>query len=308
MIFRVDLRFFLLYPIVLVFLMSCGVCPLFAGETTSFSGITEPINDVTLSLDVTGAIRSIFFKEGALLKKGQAILKLDNTLESLEVKRRKLIWESKAEVNAAIERMITLKSLLESTRALYESTGSVSKEELDEKELDYKLALAEQERLEIAEERERVEYEMAVETLRKQTLFSPINGAIIELFLDIGEICEVNQALVRVVDTSRCFFVCNIEERLGMELTMGQSVHLEIQTGSKSLKKKGTIVFISPVVDPASGLLKVKAQFDNSGGEIWPGVSGFMFLKQRATSNEQQATSNKQQATREQQRNESDYQ
>ncbi len=95
--------------------------------------------------------------------------------------------------------------------------------------------------------------------------------------------------------------MCNIEERLGMKLTKGQSVHLEIQTGSKSLKKKGTIVFVSPVVDPASGLLKVKAQFDNSGGEIWPGVSGFMFLKQ-------QATSNKQQATREQQRNESDYQ
>ena len=281
-----DHRSFLLYVIVLVSLLSCGLCPLYAGETTSFSGITEPINDVTLSLDVTGAIRSVFFKEGAPLKKGQAIIELDNTLESLEVKRRKLIWESKAEVNAAIERMITLKSLLESTRALYESTGSVSKEELDEKELDYKLALAEQNRLEIAEERERVEYEMAVETLRKRTLLSPINGVIIELFLDTGEICEANQALVRIVDTSKCFFVCNLEERLGMKLKMGQSVHLEIQTGSNSLKKKGIIVFVSPVVDPASGLFEVKAQFDNSGGEIYPGVSGFMFVKQRATSNE----------------------
>ena len=283
MIFCVDHRSFVLYPIVLVFLVSCGACPLFAGETTSFSGITEPINDVTLSLDVTGAIRSIFFKEGAPLKKGQAIIELDNTLESLEVKRRKLIWESKAEVHAAIERVITLKSLLESTRALYESTGSVSKEELDEKELDYKLALAEQNRLEIAEERERVEYEMAVETLRKRTLLSPINGVIIELFLDTGEICEANQALVRIVDTSKCFFVCNIEERLGMKLKTGQSVHLEIQTGLKSLKKKGIIVFVSPVVDPASGLFEVKAQFDNSGGEICPGVSGSMFLKQQAT-------------------------
>ncbi|MEA3416873.1 MAG: efflux RND transporter periplasmic adaptor subunit [Thermodesulfobacteriota bacterium] len=270
---------FLQSVIVLVFLLSCGVYPLFAGETISVSGITEPINDVTLSLDVSGAIRSIFFKEGALLKKGQAILEVDNRLENLEVKRRKLIWESKAEVNAALERVITLKSLLESTRVLYENTGSVSKEELDEKELDYKLALAEQERLEIAEERERVEHEMAVETLRKRTLFSPINGVIIELFLDLGETCEANQALVRVVNTSKCFFVCNIEERLGRELRMGQSVYIELQTGSKSLKKKGTIAFVSPVVDPASGLLEVKVQFDNSGGEIWPGVSGFMFLK-----------------------------
>ena len=171
-----------------------------------------------------------------------------------------------------------MESLLKSTRALYNSTGSVSKEELDEKELDFKLAVAELKRLEIEEEREKVEYKMAVETLRKRTLFSPINGVVVELFLDIGEICEANQALVRVVDTSRCFFVCNIEERLGMKLTKGQSVHLEIQTGSKSLKKKGIIVFVSPVVDSASGLLEVKARFDNSGGEICPGVSGFMFL------------------------------
>lgn len=301
MILRADAhRSFLLWVIVLAFLLSCGVYPLFAEETISFSGITEPINDVTLSLDVAGAIRSIFFKEGVLLKKGMAILELDNTLENLEVKRRKLIWESKAEVNAAIERVITLKSLLESTRALYESTGSISKEELDEKELDYKLALAEQERLEIAEERERVEYEMAVETLRKRTLFSPINGVIIELFLDIGEICEANQAVVRVVDTSRCFFVCNIEERLGRELRMGQSVRLEIQTGTKSLKKRGTIAFVSPVVDPASGLLKVKAQFDNSGGEIWPGVSGFMFLNKVKAQNSKSKADNEQRATKEQ--------
>ena len=279
MILLVDAhRFFSLCVIILAFFLSCGVSSLYAGETISVSGITESINDVTLSVDVIGAIRSIFFKEGALLKKGCAILELDNILEKLELKRRKLIWESKAEVNAALDRVTILKSFFESTQALYESTGSVSKEELDEKELDYKLALAEQKRLEIAEELEKVEYEMAVKTLRKRTLFSPINGFIIELFLDTGETCEENQALVRVVDTSRCFFVCNIEERLEIELTMGQSVHLEIQTGSKSLKKKGTIVFISPVVDPASGLLKVKAQFDNSGGEIWPGVSGFMFL------------------------------
>ena len=37
----------------------------------------------------------------------------------------------------------------------------------------------------------------------------------------------------------------------------------------------GKIVFISPVVDPASGLQKVKVLFDNAEGKIRPGVSGF---------------------------------
>ena len=41
----------------------------------------------------------------------------------------------------------------------------------------------------------------------------------------------------------------------------------------------GTVVFVSPVVDPASGLLEVKAEFDNKEGEVRPGIAGVMLLK-----------------------------
>ena len=43
--------------------------------------------------------------------------------------------------------------------------------------------------------------------------------------------------------------------------------------------KKGRIVFVCPVVDPASGLLKVKAVFDNQDEEIHLGVAGVMYLE-----------------------------
>ncbi len=162
--------------------------PLIMGqEKISISGVTEAIKDVTLSLSVAGTVSSIFVKEGSTVKRGQIILELDKRLEELEVARRKLIWESKTELVAAEARVLTMKSRLESTRKLFEGTKSVSREELEEKELEHKLAVAEKDRLEIEEERQRIEYEMARETLNKRRLASPISGIIIKLFLDEGE-------------------------------------------------------------------------------------------------------------------------
>jgi len=213
-----------------VSILACGASPSYGQERLSASGITEPIKDVTLSVSMAGTIATIFFKEGAHIEKGQSILELDNKLEELEVERRKLLWECKAEVESAAAQVATLKSLLESTRELFKSTASVSKEELEKMELEYELAIAEHQRLD-------------------------------------------------VVDTSKCLFVCNVEEWIGRTLRKGQSVHLRIRTGSKSTAKKGTIVFASPVVDPASGLLEVKAKFDNRDGAVRPGVAGVILLK-----------------------------
>lgn len=269
----------LLALIASVSILAWGESASYGQERLSISGITEPIKDVTLSLSVAGTISTIFFKEGARIEEGQTILELDNKLEELEVARRKLLWESKAEVESAAEQVATSTLLLESTRELFQSTASVSKEELEKMELEHKLAVAEHKRLQIAEERERIEYEMALQNLYKRSLKSPINGTLIKLFLQEGESCEPQQPLAHVVDTSRCRFVCNMEEWIGRTLRKGQPVDLKIRTGARSVAKNGRIVFVSPVADPASGLLEIKAEFDNRGSTVRPGVAGVMLLK-----------------------------
>jgi membrane fusion protein, multidrug efflux system len=250
-------------------------------EPLSISGITEPIGDVTLSATIIGTISTIFIKEGMPVKKGEVILDLDKKVDDLEVERRKLIWENKSEVKAAAARVSTLKSMLDSTRELFNSTGSVSREDLEKLQLEYEVALSEKERLESAEERERIEYEMSRETAYKRSVRSPIQGTVIKLFLDEGESCQENQPLVHVVDTSRGLFVSNVEEWIGRTLKKGQTVDLKIKTGNESTTKLGTVIFVSPVVDPASGLLEVKAEFDNSDGSVRPGISGSLLLRPR---------------------------
>lgn len=250
----------------------------FGQQQLSVAGITEPITDITLNAIAEGTIAKIHFTEGATVKKGQAILELDKRLEALEVGRRKLVWESKAELEAAAAQAATLKALLASTRELFESTRSVSKDELIRLELEYKLAVSEKQRLEVTEIREKIEYEMALETLARRSLRAPIQGTIIKLFLDKGESCEQTQPLVHLVNTSKCIFVCNIEEWAGRTLEKGQTVDLKIKIGSDTVDKKGTVIFASPVVDSASGLLEVKAAFDNTDGTVRPGISGDLIL------------------------------
>ena len=92
-------------------------------------------------------------------------------------------------------------------------------------------------------------------------------------------VSEAYQPLVRVVDTRQCYFVCNLEAKAAGRLKCGQGVKLEIETAPAPVHIEGKIVFLSPVVDPASGLQKVKVLFDNPEGKICPGVAGKMHLE-----------------------------
>ncbi|MEW6302146.1 MAG: efflux RND transporter periplasmic adaptor subunit [Verrucomicrobiota bacterium] len=248
---------------------------------TAAPGITEPFLDVTVSATVPGTIAKIHAKEGDFVKEKDVVIQLEQKPEELEVGRRRLIWESKVELNAAAEQMKRLKIDSEATRKLYETTKSVSREEMEKKELEYKVAVAEHERLLIAEQREKIEYDLALEQLERRKIPSPLTGYVAQLFFDAGEDCKAQEPLARIVDTRRCYFTANIDARLSERLKPGQTVKLEIDAGATPTVVQAQITFISPVVDPASGLLRVRALFDNPDGKVRPGVAGRMFIAEK---------------------------
>jgi len=212
------------------------------------SGITEPICDVMLAPSVPGLVGAWKLKEGDFVKEGEPIIELDKKLEELETERRRLAMENK-------------KSDWEALKTLFaKSSISVKKEELDKAETDYKIAA--------------IEFEMAAEQLRKRSITAPCSGFVAEIARDPGESCQAYQPVVRVVDTRQCYLVCNIEAKTTGRLKPGQRVKLEIEATSSPLPLQGKITFISPIVDPASGLQKIKVLFENADAHVRPGVAG----------------------------------
>jgi RND family efflux transporter MFP subunit len=226
-----------------------AVASLALAESRPVQGITEPFLDVTLSPTVQGIIHERHFKEGDEVQEGKVILELDSTLEELETQRRKEVMERN-------------RTDFESTRTLFEKTKSVSKDELDKRQMEYRVAVAE---LGIAEEQ-----------FKRRRILAPFTGTIVEIFLQSGANCEPYQPLVRLVDTKRCYFVGHIDGAAAGDLKIGQKVQVQVQ--GRAEKIPAAISFIAPVVDSASGLAKVKAIFENADGRVRPGIAGVMLL------------------------------
>ena len=237
-------------------------------------GITEPYQDAAVSSTVAGTIVAVKAKEGEFVHEGDVVMELDNALEALEVQRRKLVWDSKVEVEAARDKVETLKKDLEGTRTLYATTKSVSQDDLQKKELDYQLAVADMNALLVAEDREQLEYQIAKAQLERKLIRAPFDGTIVELKLKEGEGCTQQQPLFRIVDTRRCRLVAYLDQTSALKMKQGRAVSLRIIEADGPVAVQGSVEFVSPLVDASSGLRQVKVVFDNPDGRIRPGVPG----------------------------------
>ncbi len=227
-----------------------GLTPLHA-QTLQITGITEPYLDVTLGLADAGIIRNQYFKEGDRVKQGDVILELDKNLEKLEVQRRKAIMDQD-------------KMIHDSTRELSETTKSVSQEDL------IKASESGLQKWLWAPPITVPKFEACVQQLADRQLVAPFSGAITEVLLKPGAAVAPYQPLVRLVDVSRCYFVGHIDGTAASQFRLDQPVKIAVEGGQTV---EGKVCYISPVVDAASGLARIKVIFDNQGGEIRPGLA-----------------------------------
>jgi RND family efflux transporter MFP subunit len=220
-------------------------------------GITEAYFDATLSAPVAGILGKHFFKEGDSVEAGQVIVELDKRMEELEVARRQTVLDNSAEV-------------LRRTEELAARTRSVAKEELDKHRAEHRIAQA--------------ELDLANEQLRRRQVIAPFPGVIADLFnLDSGEGCQPQTPIARLVDTRRCWLVINLEARRAQTLHVGQRLNLRLESEIGPRTVDAEVRFISPVADPASGLVRVKAVFDNAEAKIPAGITATVRLPAETT-------------------------
>ena len=221
---------------------------LLGADPTWISGVTEPIKDVTLAFPIVGVVGARPLEEGTPVRKDQVVIELDKQLEELDLERKRLARELAA---SELER---LKSLAQ------RNAISVSKEEIEKKRSEFEIT--------------KVDHELAGAVLKRRQLLSPIDGQVAQFYKDFGEKCEDQQPVVRIVDTRRCHLVANLEPRLAQSLRLNQKVSVEVLVGESPVTVEATLIYLSPVADAASGLLRIKALFENPEGRIRPGVAG----------------------------------
>lgn len=213
--------------------------------------LTEPVRDVRMSSIVPGMVAQIHYGEGAFVPKDEVILALESRSEELDIQRRSVMVD-------------TLKASLDRSEMLLENTSSISMEEVDEARSEYQLAV--------------IELELARDALSKKQMVAPFSGVLTDLLMEVGEFCEPPQPILRLVDTRQFYCEANINPVSAAQLGVGDPVVYISESGFGESRIDGEIVFISPVLDPASGLMRIKAVFSNPDSEVRPGEGGFLEL------------------------------
>lgn len=237
------------------------------------AGITQAIHDLKLSVTAAGRIEALFVKEGDRVRKGDLLLHMDRALESLEVRRREVMLEDNARLDELRAKELTLTEQVRSARTLL-TTGGVSRKQVEDEELALGTIIAERKSIEFAKRRERVELDLAREAYERRHLRSPIDGMVTRIVSRIGESVAPHEPVMVVVDVRTVRFSGTVPIADVSRVRAGSSVVLQLGSDLEPVRRLAHLVFVSPVADPASGLVDVIAEFDNADGSIRPGTAG----------------------------------
>lgn len=217
------------------------------------TGLSQASVDATVSFPVGGIIAKILKKENEPVKEGEIILELENELETLEVARQKLAVEA-------------ARREFERTKKVFDKGGSVSQEDVEQKEAVWKIA--------------QVEEQQAGAQLRRRSLPAPTDGIVVDLFdFDRGEAVTPNAPVARVLDMAQCRFTAHVRGDSPHGMEKGKAVELHFRTSREEITVEGTVEFVSLAIDAASGLQEVRAVFDNKDNRVPAGLLGKMRLK-----------------------------
>ena len=252
---------------------SVAVAGAAAAAPAPAAGITQAIHDLKLSVTAAGRIEALFVKEGDRVRKGDLLLHMDRALEALEVRRREVMLEDNARLDELRAKELTLTEQVRAARTLL-TTGGVSRKQVEDEELALGTIIAERKSIEFAKRRERVELDLAREAYERRHLRSPIDGMVTRIVSRIGESVAPHEPVMVVVDVRTVRFSGTVPIADVSRIRAGSSVVLQLGSDSEPLRRVAHLVFVSPVADPASGLVDVLAEFDNADGSVRPGTAG----------------------------------
>jgi RND family efflux transporter MFP subunit len=238
------------------------------------TGLVYPLHDITLSAGVAGVVMQRLVEPGHRVHADQVLLTLDDRVQAIESTRRKVIFEDQSEIVSIRERTRILSTLLEDSRVVYKQTGSVSKDELLRLEAEYVSARGRLEQLIEQKKRERLEYDSAERERLLRHITAPVNGIVTKVIPQVGEWAKPGDPIALLVDASTAVLHVAIPHQELGTLKVGSSQTIALETAGGGSHVVGRITFISPVADPASGLVELRITFPNRQLTVKPGIKG----------------------------------
>lgn len=240
----------------------------------SYTGLIYPLHDITLSAGVSGLVMKRAVQLGQAVKADQLLLQLDDRLQSIESNRRRVIFEDQSELQATRDRLRILDTLLNDARAVFNSTGSISKDELLRLEAEQLASRGRLAQLVEQKKREQLDYASAEGDRLQRHISAPISGVVTRIVPQVGEWAKAGDPMLHLVDTSVAVLRLAVPHTVASALKVGARQLIVLESDIGAAEVTGVVKFVSPVTDAASGLVQVEVNFNNPGRRIKTGIKG----------------------------------
>ena len=212
-------------------------------DTLPAVGSVSPAQGVTIAPEIGGTVAEIAFESGAVVNKGDLLLRLDTVSEAAQLRA--------AEAQAELARLNA-----ERNRKLRQD-NTVSQSELDVTEATLKQAQA--------------NADVIRAVIGKKTLRAPFAGRLGIRLVNLGEQLEPGKGIVSLQSPAPLFVDFSLPQQELSRLQTG----LKVSVASDSYPTNilvGELVVISPDLDPVTRNIRVRAKFENADGRLRAGM------------------------------------
>ncbi|MFQ5790765.1 MAG: efflux RND transporter periplasmic adaptor subunit, partial [Acidobacteriota bacterium] len=227
------------------------VAPALRRSISSFlqtNGTLEAENEVDIVARTSGPVVELAVEEGMRVKKGELLARLDET-------------ELRAQVEIA-------KVAVEEARRSHARAKAARESDIISQEV-YDQAVSELESAEAQLMGSRI-------LLGYTTIVAPFDAVVIERSVKFAENVVPNQKLFRISDFDPLLCPIQVPEKELSRLKLGQSAYLSVEAWGEE-RFEARVLRISPVVDAATGTIKVTLEVSGRG-KLRPGMFASVFL------------------------------
>lgn len=220
----------------------------------SFRVILEPRYSTTLSAGIESVVSVISYRLGEAFQADDLLIQLNAiTYEATHRKAVALHERAKAELRI--------------------------REELFVDEVASELEVAEARASKVSAEADMI---LAREQLNDCTLTAPYQGKVVDVFVEEHEMVRPGQPLIEIVDDTVLLAKMLIPARYLKDLSLEDEIQIRLMDNHETVT--AVVKRIGAVIDPASSMVKVHAEIDNSDSRLRAGMIGTTNLDQKAAS------------------------
>jgi len=212
------------------------------GTLTAIGSITT-VQGVTVNPELAGIIREIAFESGAVVSKGDLLVRLDTSSEEAQLR--------------AIEAQVDLDRLNLTRMRNLRAENMVSQSDLDTAEASLKQNQGNADNIRA--------------TIEKKTIRAPFSGLLGIRLVNLGQYLDTGKPIVSLQALARVYAEFSLPQQELAQLKTGMRVRVSIDT-YPDRQFDGTLTTINPALDQTTRSVGLQAVFENPDQALRPGM------------------------------------